>query len=530
MRMMKKMVRLTKPLGPSKDQEPGPPVTTCAMDAHVIVVETHWREVNDYRSRQWLCVHSSGYQGSSEPDRYAGILCLLSTKVFDEPQVKEHIPGRLLQVQATHRRSNRQVCLVGLHQHVWRPHLGAAANRALRSATWHQLQQIILAAPARHQLIIAGDFNATLKARHPHVGQATPPPNSHSNHDRELQTLVQECGLCATNTWHARPMHTYYSPTIRSQLDYVMVRLHAANHRAKQAKPLHEFPVGASRQTNHLPVQAAIPVLPMSVQARAGQRPMEHRFQAGDLQTAVSHHSTEAQTLQAAVERRLAALPEALPLCDEHDRVNTILLEEVSRVFPVQPKADNRVSANLGFRASARHTWHLHSQLRRSGLPFLRNLWSRWRLYTAFVQASTALQSQSKELKRAFQLEQLRQAEEAASKGDHRGLCLVARRLAPRQANGVSRLQGEDGKLLSGQAEMAAVLTHSRAAFASTPETGAIRPMQSTFSFGTIQLQQALEKLNIRKAVPRQAWTDWKATCRTPMSAGCQNPQSLPPP
>ena len=55
--------------------------------------------------------------------------------------------------------------LVGLYQHVWS--LSAAANRALRSATWHKLQQIVTATPARHQLIIAGDVNATLKSRHP---------------------------------------------------------------------------------------------------------------------------------------------------------------------------------------------------------------------------------------------------------------------------------------------------------------------------------------------------------------------------
>ena len=34
------------------------------------------------------------------------------------------------------------------------------------------------------------------------------------------------------------------------------------------------------------------------------------------------------------VERRLAALPEANPLCEEHERVSTMLLEEVSRAAP----------------------------------------------------------------------------------------------------------------------------------------------------------------------------------------------------
>ena len=476
--------------------------TALAYDA-IVITESHWREVQDYRSGQWLCVHSSGYSGAPEPDRFAGILCLLSARAFAEPRVLEHIPGRLLQVGATHLKSNRPMCLIGLYQHVWRPHLGAAANRALRSATWHKLQQIVTATPARHQLIIAGDLNATLKPRHPFIGTAVPSSATHSNHDKELQTLVQECGLCAVNTWHASPVHTYYSPTVSSQIDYVLVRQSAANHRAKLASPISGFPVGANRQTNHLPVQAAIPMLPMSVQARTGQKAVEHRFQATALQAAVARKSPDVQALQAAVAHRLAALPEASPLCEEHDRVNTILLEEVSKAFPAIRTPDSRVSANPGFRASARTTWHLHTQLRRSGLPSLSNIWSRWRLYTAFMKASAALRRQSKELKRAFQLEQLQQAEEAACKGDHRGLFLVARRLAPRQARGVSRLLGDDGKLLSGEAELAAMLKHSRAAFANTPDTSAVRPLEGTFTFAATELCQELGKLNIRKAVPR---------------------------
>ena len=392
----------------------------------IIITETHWKQVDDYRSGQWLCVHSTGYKEGQEPDRYAGILCLLSSRSFAEPRVKEHISGRLLQVTATHIRSQLPTCIIGLYQHVWRPHISAAKNRELRSHLWQNLQSIITVTPARHQLLITGDFNSTLAALHPHIGPAVPKPDSHSNLDKDLQTLIQECDLCALNTWHARPMHTFTSPSVKSQLDYVLLRTHAANHGAKHAKPLHNFPVGAYRQTNHHPVQATIRMLPMAYRAPLAMA--THRFAAAALQSAVTQNSDSAQALSQAVAERLLALPQAQALSAEHDLVNTILLEETCRAFPPTPQVDHRVSAQPEYRASARGTWQLHCQLQRSGLPSLRNIWFRWRVFAQFMRASTMLRRQSRDLKRQFLADQMRQAEAAASKGNHRDLFLIARR------------------------------------------------------------------------------------------------------
>ena len=467
----------------------------------IIITETHWKHVDDYRSGHWLCVHSTGHTEEGEVDRYAGILCLLSSKCFDAPRIKEHVKGRLLQVTATHIRSQMPTCFIGIYQHVWRPHLSAARNRALRSHIWQSLQSLITATPARHQLIVAGDFNATLTSMHPHIGPSVPKPSSHSNLDKDLQTLIQECDLCALNTWHSRPTHTYASPSVQSQLDYILMRSKDANHQAKLAMPLHSFPVGAYRQTTHYPVQATVRLLPMAY--RAPQLKADHRFEATALQSAVSQHSDSAQALQQAVEARLLALPTAQALCDEHDLVNTILLEETCRAFPPAKKKDQRVSAHEGYRASARGTWQLHRQLHRSGLPSLRNIWSRWRLYALFLRASAQLRRQSKDLKRQFLEDQLRQAESAARKGNHRDLFLIARRLGPKKAQGVSRLQGPDGHVLDSKAEMAAIIKHSTAAFASTPDTTSLQPLRGSHSFTATELQAELGSLNIRKAVPR---------------------------
>ena len=184
-------------------------------------------------------------------------------------------------------------------------------------------------------------------------------------------------------------------------------------------------------------------MLPMGF--RPHKQQAAQQFQASDLQLAVASNSDTAQSLRQAVQQRLASLPDAEALSIEHDRINSILMEETCKLFPHKKPSDSRISAHPEFRASAKHTWQLHKQFRKPGLLHLRNIWMRWRLYASFLRASALLRKQSKALKRRFLEDQLLQAEQAAKKGDHRGLFLVAKRLGPRPAQGVSRLQDSDG-------------------------------------------------------------------------------------
>ena len=59
----------------------------------ILLIETHWRATSDYGSG-WQCIHASGYTEQDQPDRYAGILCLVSGKSFAMPSVRELVPGR----------------------------------------------------------------------------------------------------------------------------------------------------------------------------------------------------------------------------------------------------------------------------------------------------------------------------------------------------------------------------------------------------------------------------------------------------
>ncbi|CAE7232793.1 hypothetical protein AK812_SmicGene35683 [Symbiodinium microadriaticum] len=270
-------------------------------------------------------------------------------------------------------------------------------------------------------------------------------------------------------------------------------------------------------KTTATPHKATIRMLPMAYRAPKAQA--THRFAAAALQSAVAQNSDSAQALSRAVAERLLALPQAQALSAEHDLVNTILLEETCKAFPPASRVDNRVSAQPEYRASARGTWQLHRELQRSGLPSLRNIWSRWRVFAQFMRASAMLRRQSRDLKRQFLTEQLQQAETAACKGNHRDLFLIARRLGPKPAQGVSRLQGPDGQVLDSRAEMAAIIKHSSEAFASTPDTTRLLPFEGNFTFAASDLQAALATLNIRKAVPRHIAPNavWKL-CATSIS------------
>ena len=337
----------------------------------------------------------------------------------------------------------------------------------------------------------------------------------HNNLDDELQQLVMDCSLCAANTWHARPWTTYTTTSTSSQIDYALLRLADANHCVKQARPLHQFPVAADRHVNHHPIQVELPLLPAAHRFHQRQQ-AKPQFDLQALQYAVGTSSPAAETLREAISARIQACPASLDLNLMHRRVNDILLDETCKHFPLEPRADNRISANPQFRASAKETWRLHAMLQRPGPATLRDIWSRWRLVAAFFRASKALRKQSLQLKKAFLNDQLLQAEQAAAKGDHRNLFLIARRLGPRPCKDVCRLKGEDGHVLNGPEEMQAILKYSKATFAALPDNIPMQPSTGALDIKADDLEHELAHLHLRKAVPQGTAPNacWKLCAR----------------
>ena len=467
------------------------------LDA-IVLQETHWSETGDFTSGPWLAMHSSGRNSTDGHGKSAGLLFLLRRSTFQDPRIREISPGRLALVQATIKCTGLPFSLIGIYQHVWRTHLTSTQNRDLRDTIWQALENTVQTIPVRHNLAICGDLNSTLSPENPIAGPAA--TTSSTNQDPTLNNLMRRQSLTATNTWHCKPHHTYYTTNSTSQIDFILVRQRAATHRAKYASPLHSFPVGAARLNGHYPIHAQLPI-----HHYHQQRPSSHAESAHDstaLQQAVRSHTPVAQELQCNVQARLREV-DLTNLLSAHNHVNRILLEETRRLFPPTVTPDHRVSAHPGFRTQARHTWELYRRLKHSGVCTFRNIFAKWRLAAEFAQASRHLRQQSKIHKKAYYESQVELAEEAAARGDQRSLHLIVRRLSPKDRKIASRLRGQDGTLLSRAGELKAIVQHSNQTFAVHADDAPLVALGADFCISDIAIATELSRLGPAKAVPK---------------------------
>ena len=112
---------------------------------------------------------------------------------------------------------NLPIAVYGVYQHVWRSHLTTTANQELRQATWAGLDASLTALPQRCELLICGDFNASLR-REPNV--------------------VGPSVLAHSSTCDDHLQATYYSTTGSSQIDFVVTRQRMSGGPAKHAQPI----------------------------------------------------------------------------------------------------------------------------------------------------------------------------------------------------------------------------------------------------------------------------------------------------
>ena len=395
----------------------------------VILQESHWHQVSHYCSGGWQCIHSSGFVEGAQPDRSSGLLIMLAKASFCDIATQELHAGRLLHVQATYKPTGLPITILALYQHVWRTQLSTSENLRLRGEILSSIKHILDHTPTRHHLVLAGDFSASLSPERACVGPAAPSP-AHPNHCARLQQLLVDHQLVATNTWHAKPWHTYCSSEVSSQIDYVITRAADARGSTKHAAPLVQFPVAGWRQAGHWPIHARV-----CLQPYRRHPPQPHRFttmcDVSALQQAVTMHTPAAQALQAAVAARLTQCHTCDPSTAQHE-VNSILLEAAKEHFPSPPRADQRICAQPTFQTTAKHTWRLYAQMKARANATLPVVWLKWRAAVRFRQASLALRAQSRQLKRQALLDQVEQASAAADRGDQRALYMLVKRLAPR--------------------------------------------------------------------------------------------------
>ncbi|CAE7713286.1 unnamed protein product [Symbiodinium sp. CCMP2456] len=462
----------------------------------VLIQETHWKSTNDFFTGKWLALHSAGSTDPAAHSRYSGILVLLSKSKFQDPGIIELIPGRLVQIKAVLRDTKLPVAIYGVYQHVWRSQLTTTVNNSLRKATWALLDESLTKLPQRSEVIIGGDFNASLVPQTQVIGPAI--ITNTNSHDNELQEVLAKHALVVLNTWHCATPATYHGPTGESHIDFLVTRRRMSGSKAKWARPLPAFPVGSGRLAGHYPIHAVLHTRPFFDHKQPSSQ--QARINKVALQEAVRNNSAQAHAMREHVTSRLSEVP-VHSLLQTQRVLNTILLQAAEAAFPAALPEDNRISTDPRFRVSASHTWRLYRLAKKPAVCTLQSIWAKWRLLSQFASASRQLRQQSKQLKQEFFHNLIDTAEMAAAKGDQRTLHNIVRRLTPKNQQKASRMQGASGQLLTSEAQLQAIVDYSNATFAAQPAEDPPTVLPSSLPVADNQVQRELSSLGISKAV-----------------------------
>ena len=109
-----------------------------------------------------------------------------------------------------------------------------------------QLENRIQRVPQRDFLILAGDFNAHAVTDRPHIGPSVPHRARFANADVKNTALVLQIlwTNCAEHMASGhRSAYANSDGTYSSQIDFLLVRLHDARRRSKEACSDKNFPV-----------------------------------------------------------------------------------------------------------------------------------------------------------------------------------------------------------------------------------------------------------------------------------------------
>ena len=233
----------------------------------VSLQETHWATTNSFSKGSWHIVTSSIPQG-----RKAGVMTMVhkSLCTLSDLRARELVQGRLHQVRFPWQ--NSHIHVITGYQHVWQSQLTKSDNITQRKHWSDKLCECLGRIPQRDKLMVCADFNSTARAEPPHIGPCSLHNSSKTKqHIKPINSLCREYCLTALNTFASSKPHTFQNGATKTQIDFILVRHRDSGHGAKQAKPLHTFPVGSIRQgPKHSPVKATIYISPtVSQSARA---------------------------------------------------------------------------------------------------------------------------------------------------------------------------------------------------------------------------------------------------------------------
>ena len=433
-------------------------------------------------------------------NRHSGVAAIISHRVAGPDNISfcSWAPGRVLQIRCEGAKASIDVFCV----YQWVRNAAYPEQREVqRTQVWNALSRALNAVPARNLLVIGGDFNAALLPERGLVGAGVH-RHGGTNHDTDLNALLQTHGLCALNTWgQARPSSsaTFLNGQQSSQVDFLLTRRNAADQEARRARPIELNLAPWRHGPRHRPVQANIPwVAGWWLSQRKHQTP---RYDRADMQETLAKGDVRALTFRSEIEHVVQLAVGRLTL----SQLNEQLLAKCRHHFPARRRRRARAGEHELVIHRIREMWQWHRAMRRvprqGPRRNLRQVVEAWKRYAKFLRSWRALRRASRFARRQWLQDQIQCAQQAANRHDYRAVYVVVQAIAPKRRREVVRIRGPQGQLLSKEQQLQEVHSYFADAFSAEPYDSYLSSCADP-QFTRQEVLGALQELKSRKAVP----------------------------
>ncbi|CAE7370346.1 unnamed protein product, partial [Symbiodinium sp. CCMP2456] len=195
--------------------------------------ETHWSAQGEWTSGDWYILHSAAPR-----PKHGGVMLGIrkSLLVDDHHSWNEIVPGRLLHWRGCI--GKQQYDIFNLYQHSLSQHSDEQKQLLMqnRRGVWSKLDTALSALPFRSAIVLMGDFNMVMQPHATVVGQGVHAGSQVHDLRQERSDVLEVLARhrqTALNTW-GKKQYTYRHPSGSSQIDYVFVRQHQADQKAKE--------------------------------------------------------------------------------------------------------------------------------------------------------------------------------------------------------------------------------------------------------------------------------------------------------